>query len=96
MEVGISRERGGGGCDCRAIMLPPEVGEIVKSGCEVFVETLTGVGLQIPDEKYADAGAFIAVNAEQVMSRDLIVKLKAPTESEAAMMKPGAIALAMM
>ena len=52
MEIGIVRERGGGGCDKRAVLLPGEVGKLVDSGRTVYVETGTGQGLQIPDEEY--------------------------------------------
>lgn len=96
MEIGIIRELGGSGYDKRAILLPPEVKKIVAAGHKVFVERQTGSGLQIPDEEYAAAGATIVNTPQEALCRDLIVKLKAISSQESAMLKPGAIALAMI
>ncbi len=96
MEIGIIKECGGGGCDKRAILLPPEIKQITAAGHKVFVEKLTGSGLQITDEQYADAGAVIVETPNGALCRDMVVKLKALTSEEAAMLKPGAIALTMI
>ncbi len=60
------------------------------------METGAGSGLQIPDDKYRRAGAKIVQEPAEAIGRDMIVKLKALSEEEAAMMKPGGIALAMI
>jgi len=60
------------------------------------VETGAGSGLQITDEKYRRAGATIVQTPAEAIGRDMIVKLKALSEDEAALMKPGGIALAMI
>ncbi|MCE5187076.1 MAG: hypothetical protein LLF76_13215 [Planctomycetaceae bacterium] len=96
MDIGIIRERGGGGCDRRVILMPPEVEQLTKAGIGVYVETGAGSGLQIGDEQYARAGAVIVQTPGEAIGRDMIVKLKALSAQEAAMMKPEAIALAMI
>lgn len=60
------------------------------------METGAGSGLQITDDKYRRAGAKIVQTPAEAIGRDMIVKLKALSEDEAAMMKPGGIALAMI
>lgn len=60
------------------------------------METGAGSGLQITDDKYRRAGAKIVQTPAEAIGRDMIVKLKALSEEEAAMMKPGGIALAMI
>lgn len=96
MEIGIIRERGGGGCDRRVILMPAEVAVLVQSGHKVFVETGAGSGIHITDEMYRRAGAEIVQHPREAIGRDMIVKLKALTAEEAAYMKPGGLALEMI
>lgn len=95
MEIGIIKERGGRGADRRVILMPLEVKTLVQSGCPVYVETGAGDGIQVSDEQFRQAGATIVQHPSEAIGRDMIVKLKALSAEEAAMMKPGAIALAM-
>jgi len=96
MEIGIIKERGGQGCDRRVILMPSEVRELTKAGHRVFVETGAGVGIHMTDEHYKQAGAVIVAKPSEAIGRDMIVKLKALSAEEAAMMKPGGIALTMV
>jgi alanine dehydrogenase len=96
MEIGIIRERGGRGADRRVILMPAEVNELVRTGCPVFVETGAGDGIQVGDDLYRQAGAAIVKEPQEAIARDIIVKLKALSAEEAAMMKPGGIALCMI
>ncbi|HOK65718.1 MAG TPA: hypothetical protein PK054_07915 [Anaerohalosphaeraceae bacterium] len=96
MEIGIIRERGGGGCDRRVILMPAEVAVLTQSGHRVFVETGAGSGIHISDEMYRQAGAVIVAHPRDAICRDMIVKLKALTAEEASMMKPGGLALEMI
>jgi alanine dehydrogenase len=76
--------------------MPEEVAKLTQAGIGVCVETQAGSGLQIPDETYRRAGARIVQTPAEAIGTDMIVKLKALSEEEAAMMKPGGIALAMI
>lgn len=96
MEIGIIKERGGGGCDRRVILMPEEVSKLVRAGHAVFVETGAGVGIHVTDEQFHRAGATIVQQPSEAIGRDMIVKLKALSAEEAAMMKPGGVALAMI
>jgi len=96
MDIGIIRERGGRGSDRRVILMPAEAGQLTQAGIGVYVESGAGSGLQITDEQYIKAGAVIVDTPEEAIGRDMIVKLKALSAQEAAFMKPGGIALAMI
>ena len=96
MEIGIIKERGGQGADHRVILMPAEVKSLVQAGCPVFVETGAGSGIHATDKQYRLAGATIVQHPSEAIGRDMIVKLKALSAEEAAMMKPGGIALTML
>ncbi len=96
MEIGIIKERGGRGSDRRVILMPPEVQMLVQAGNTVFVETGAGSGIHVTDEHYRNAGATIVDHPGQALQRDLVVKLKALSAEEAAMMKPGGMVLTML
>lgn len=96
MDIGIIRERGGRGCDRRVILMPADVRTLTQAGVDVYVETGAGSGIQISDEQYRRAGAVIVDTAAEAIGRDMVIKLKALSAEEAAMMKPGGIALAMI
>ena len=96
MEIGIIRERGGRGCDRRVILMPAEVKKLTEVGHTVFVETGAGEGIHVTDQLFQDAGAVIVETPSDAIGRDMIVKLKALSADEAAMMKPDGIALMML
>jgi len=96
MEIGIIKERGGRGADRRVILMPAEVQALVQANCKVFVETGAGSGIQVTDQQYHQSGATIVQDPARAIGRDIIVKLKALSAEEAAMMKPGGIALTML
>jgi alanine dehydrogenase len=96
MEIGIIKERGGRGADRRVILMPAEAKQLVQSGCPVYVETGAGSGIQVTDDLYRQAGATIVERAEEAIARDMVVKLKALSAEEAAVMKSGGISLSMI
>lgn len=66
----------------RVAVLPSEVKDIVSQGHQVFVEKDAAYGIGIYDKAYEEAGAEVTVNREELFRKDLITKLKAPTEQE--------------
>jgi len=78
----------------RAILRPDELKEISKKH-EVFVEKGLGEGIGIKDSEYKKAGATI-VDTKTAYGCSLVVRLKEPTESELAQMKPGSAIMSMM
>ncbi len=73
----------------RVGLVPDGVGEILKTGNRVIIETNAGLGIGITDEEYTAAGAEIVANADELYQRaDLIVKVKEPQPIECARLRP--------
>src|SRR5690606_25136636 len=67
----------------RVALTPAGVHDLVAQGHEVFVQTGAGLGSSMPDREYADAGATLLDDAEEVWARaELLLKVKEPVESE--------------
>ena len=76
----------------RVGLVPAGVRSLVEAKHEVLVQSGAGEGSAIPDEEYTAAGAAIAADARAVFTEcDLIVKVKATSLAEAALMRPGQI-----
>jgi alanine dehydrogenase len=73
----------------RVILLPREVGYVVKAGFEVLVERGAGAGICVGDEAYAAAGATIAPREQVWGESDIVVKYKAPTRREFPLLRRG-------
>src|SRR5579875_3610029 len=68
---------------------PGVVQRLVREGHEVFVEASAGAGIGLKDQDYADVGATILPDADQVFeAADMIVKVKEPQAVEIARLKP--------
>ena len=87
MNVGIPKELK---ADEHRVALPPAgLGELVKRGHGVFVESGAGNGSGFSDEEYAAAGAVLLDSAAEVWSRaDLVIKVKEPQAIEYAYLRP--------
>ncbi len=69
--------------ETRVGLVPSGVTALREAGHRVVVETKAGDGSTITDQEYADAGATIALNAEDTWRRaDLVIKVKEPQPSE--------------
>lgn len=67
----------------RVALTPAGVHDLVRSGHEVFVQSGAGAGSSMPDAEYAEAGATLLDDAEEVWSRaELLLKVKEPVASE--------------
>lgn len=76
----------------RVGLVPGSVSELVRSGHEIFVETLAGSGIGCSDDEYRAAGAVILPTARAVFdATECIVKVKEPQLPECAMLRPGQI-----
>lgn len=96
MEIGLVKELGGGGRDGRVPLMPPEVAALTAAGHRVFVEQGAGGEVYVTDAAWQQAGAVVVATAVEAWQRDLVVKIKAPTEKEAALLRPGALVLTML
>ncbi|OYX49532.1 MAG: alanine dehydrogenase [Alphaproteobacteria bacterium 32-64-14] len=73
----------------RVGLTPESVGELVRAGHEVVVETSAGAGLGATDADYQKVGAKILPAAAAVFdTAEMIVKVKEPQPIECAMLKP--------
>jgi len=67
----------------RVAITPAGVHDLIAHGHEVVVQSGAGVGSQIPDEAYRDAGATLLSNSTEVWAAaELLLKVKEPVESE--------------
>ncbi|MGA1362634.1 MAG: alanine dehydrogenase [Ilumatobacteraceae bacterium] len=78
--VGVPRETKT--AEGRVAMTPDGVREFERLGIDVYVETGAGDGASISDADYVAAGADIVPTAADAWARDMVVKVKEPTEAE--------------
>lgn len=84
MIIGIPRESQRG--ETRVSATPQTVGQIIKLGYTVVVETGAGTASSCSDSAYVAAGAEIG----SVWNADLVLKVNAPDDSEIAALRDGA------
>lgn len=86
MRIGIPKEvkvREG-----RVALIPPAVGELIKHGHEVFIQSSAGVASGYPDEEYRRVGAQIAPDAAALYGgAQLVLKVKEPIASEFSLLR---------
>jgi NAD(P) transhydrogenase subunit alpha len=87
MRIGIPKESMAG--ETRVAATPKTVGQIIKLGFQVAVESGAGDAASFTDGMYASAGAEV-VNSSEVWQSDIIYKVNAPNEEEIARIKEGA------
>lgn len=70
--------------DEHRVALPPAaVGELVRHGHTVYVESGAGAGSAFSDHEYASAGAMLLPTAAEVWGKaDMVIKVKEPQASE--------------
>jgi alanine dehydrogenase len=76
----------------RVAVLPSVVYQLTKLGHEVYVEKNAGSGAGFPDEEYAQAGAVLLDNHDDIFHEAaLVVKVKEPLPSEYSLLRKGQI-----
>ncbi len=76
----------------RVGLIPATLRELVRAGHRVLVQRAAGVGAEIGDDAYLQAGAEIAPNADEVFAKaEMIVKVKEPLAEERAKLRRGQI-----
>jgi alanine dehydrogenase len=80
MEIGVPKETKDQ--EFRVGLSPSSVRVLQESGNSVFVETSSGDGAGFSDDDYRNVGAEIVSTPEAVWSRELVVKVKEPLQSE--------------
>jgi alanine dehydrogenase len=93
MRIGVPREVKNN--EFRVAITPAGAHDLVEHGHRVLIETGAGIGSNIPDEAYADAGATIVPDADAVWGdADVVLKVKEPIESEYRHFRPGLVLFA--
>ncbi|MCW2236305.1 Re/Si-specific NAD(P)(+) transhydrogenase subunit alpha [Azospirillum canadense] len=101
MKIAIPRERRAG--ENRVAASPETVKKLKALGLDVVVESGAGLGSNLPDSFYADAGATIAPDAASALAdADIVLKVQRPLIAgegdldELALIKRGALLLAIL
>lgn len=76
----------------RVGLVPAGVKALTESGNTVYIQKGAGVGSGIQDEEYAQAGATICGDTDQVWSRaEMIIKVKEPVPEEYSLLRENQI-----
>jgi alanine dehydrogenase len=87
MRIGVPREIKSE--ELRVGLTPASVRELTRDGHEVFLESDAGVGIDVDDARYIEAGAQIKETAEEIFdAAELIIKVKEPQAQERALLRP--------
>ncbi|MEO7350777.1 MAG: alanine dehydrogenase [Marmoricola sp.] len=90
MRIGVPKEVKNH--EYRVAITPIGVHELVANGHEVFVETQAGIGSQIEDSVYVDAGARIIESADDTWGEaEMVLKVKEPVAEEYHRMREGLV-----
>ncbi|MDB5821999.1 MAG: Re/Si-specific transhydrogenase subunit alpha [Herminiimonas sp.] len=93
MKIGIPAETRPG--ETRVAATPETVKKLVAAKHTVVVQSGAGTSSSVTDEAYAAAGAQIA-DATAAFGADMLLKVRAPSPQERAMIKPGTVLIGML
>jgi NAD(P) transhydrogenase subunit alpha len=93
MKIGIPAETRTG--ETRVAATPETVKKLVAAKHQVIVQAGAGIAASIPDEAFAAAGASLG-SATEALSANLVLKVRAPSESERTQMTSGSVLVGML
>ncbi|WPG38160.1 Re/Si-specific NAD(P)(+) transhydrogenase subunit alpha [Variovorax sp. EBFNA2] len=93
MLIGVPAETAAG--ETRVAVTPETVKKLVASGHIVRVQSGAGVAASVTDAAYQTAGAEITDQAG-ALSADMVLKVRTPSDAEAAQLKAGAVVIGML
>ncbi|MDQ0026430.1 NAD(P) transhydrogenase subunit alpha [Variovorax paradoxus] len=93
MLIGVPAETTAG--ETRVAVTPETVKKLVASGHAVRVQSGAGVAASVTDAAYQAAGAEIT-DVAAAFGADMVLKVRTPSESETARMKPGTVVIGML
>ncbi len=94
MKVGVARETASG--ERRVALVPDALGKLTAAGLEVLVESGAGLGAQIPDASFTDAGAQVVSTADLYATADVILRVQKPAGDEIARLRPGQVVIGLL
>ncbi|MDA0302512.1 MAG: alanine dehydrogenase, partial [Chloroflexi bacterium] len=90
MIVGTVRERKDD--EFRVALTPGSVGDLVRAGHTVLIETASGIGSHYTDDQYVAAGAAITATMDEVYARaEMVCEVKEPQPAEYALIREGQV-----
>ena len=90
MDIGIVKETYVG--ETRVPLIPFAVGELIRQGNRVVIQSEAGAGSGFDDQSYRDMGATIAYSAEEAFSRsEIVLKVYPPSWEEYEKLEEGQI-----
>lgn len=90
MRIGVPKEIKNH--EYRVGLIPSSVRECVANGHEVYVQAGAGSGIDIHDDHYRQAGAFICETPQEIFDKaELIIKVKEPKDNECKMLHEGQV-----
>ncbi|MGB2920551.1 MAG: Re/Si-specific NAD(P)(+) transhydrogenase subunit alpha [Mycobacterium sp.] len=93
MIIGIPKESLPG--ETRVAATPQTVGQLIKLGYDVVVESGAGSASSFSDEAFTEAGADVG-STEQVLAADVVLKVNAPNSAEIAAVRDGATVIGLI
>lgn len=93
MKIGIPAESRLG--ETRVAATPETVKKLVAAGHEVIIQTAAGVRASIVDDQYVTVGAQLGA-ASDAFGAEVVLKVRAPTDVERALIKPGTVVIGML
>jgi NAD(P) transhydrogenase subunit alpha len=93
MLIGVPAETLAG--ETRVAVTPETVKKLVASGHAIRVQAGAGIAASVTDAAYQAAGAEITDQSD-AFSADMVLKVRTPTETEAALLRSGAVVIGML
>src|SRR5690606_31065452 len=93
MQIGVPVETYPG--ETRVAATPETVRKYVKAGHSVVVQSGAGLAASCTDQAYVEAGAQLGT-AQEAFAAELILKVRAPFETELSFISPGQVVLGML
>lgn len=95
MKIGIPAETRSG--ETRVAVTPETVKKLVAQKHEIFIQKGAGTQSAVTDEAYEAVGAkLVGSAAEAISSADMVLKVRAPQESELGMYRTGQVVVGML
>lgn len=93
MLIGVPAETAAG--ETRVSVTPETAKKLVAQGHAVVVQSGAGLAASVTDAAYEAAGAQIA-DAAAAFGAEIVLKVRAPSDAEAPLLKPGAVVIGML
>lgn len=95
MDIGILKETYSG--ETRVALMPFAVGELVRQGNRVVIQSDAGTGSGFDDQSYRDAGAAVVYSAEEVIGRSrMVLQVIPPSIEESRRLDEGKILISFL